>query len=776
MLTSVRARCLSVEKPPTILFRYSNGPIAQTNDGKLLVYPGTMLHMECLWMRRFGNPKWNYTHHYPDSERTYQEGWTTDPGRDSALEYRLSILNAEKADSGVYRCETPARQVHQIEIIVEDVHCPPLPIRRGLVASGKGTQLGTEIRFVCANGNALIGAHTLVCRASGNWSAPLPVCESVECGEVVLDTPLTEGSRRPRVSVISRVVGGRAAFSCPSGWALDGPAETACTPAADWARPFPFPNLWLKAFVLPLPKVPVPSAPNEYRPISVLPFLSKILESVVHHQLTTFLTKGNLLNPFQSGFRPGHSTTTALLKVTEDIRCAMVDRRVTILVLVDFSNAFNAVDHDLLLAVLQCHKISDPAVSWFSSYLRGRQQAIRCGPTVISDWADLSAGVPQGGILSPLLFSTFINFVTSNLKCSYHLYADDLQIYNRVKLDELDAGIAGVNGDLEQILQWSRNFDISVNPSKCQAIIVGGSRLLSGLDYAAVPPVKYDGRVVPFSPTVTDLGLMIDQNLSWEPQLDKVSRKIYASLHSLLRMKNFLPQHTKLALVNSLLLPIIDYADVCYLDLTEALLKVSCPALPPPASGYVLGRAPYRAGDVLQFHCNPEHTLHGRPILVCQDSGRWSDKPPTCAQACTYPGTTISGRMSSVKFYYKIGETVTFTCEPGYRLKGAPMLRCLKNRKWSNAIPLCAPVSNYTNSGDSIAMLNGDIDAMLSDRPFEPADILKLRDTTAILSPESYKAAMTRVAATKLLRRSPIETYKSRVTRVNRLLRRDTER
>lgn len=99
-----------------------------------------------------------------------------------------------------------------------------------------------------------------------------------------------------------------------------------------------------------------------------------------------------------------------------------------------------------------------------------------------------------------------------------------------------------------------------------------------------------------------------------------------------------------------------------------------------------------------------------------------------------------------------------------------------RNRKWSNAIPLCAPVSNYTNSGDSIAMLNGDIDAMLSDRPFEPADILKLRDTPAILSPESYKAAMTRVAATKLLRRSPIETYKSRVTRVNRLLRRDTER
>ncbi|CAG9132815.1 unnamed protein product [Plutella xylostella] len=286
-----------------------------------------------------------------------------------------------------------------------------------------------------------------------------------------------------------------------------------------------FPNLWLKAYVLPLPKVPAPSAPNEYRPISILPFLSKVLESVVHRQMTAFLTKGRLLNRFQSGFRSGHSTTTALLKVTEDIRCAMEDRRVTVLVLVDFSNAFNAVDHDLLLAALECHKISVPAVSWFSSYLRGRQQAIRNGPSVVSDWADLTAGVPQGGILSPLLFSTFINFVTCNLHCSYHLYADDLQIYSHAKIDDLDAGIAAVNGDLAEILRWSQYFGISVNPKKCQSIIVGSSRLLSCLDYTTVPPVQFDGRVIPFSPTVNDLGLIIDEHLSWEQQLDKVSRK-----------------------------------------------------------------------------------------------------------------------------------------------------------------------------------------------------------------------------------------------------------
>ncbi|CAG9107573.1 unnamed protein product [Plutella xylostella] len=352
-----------------------------------------------------------------------------------------------------------------------------------------------------------------------------------------------------------------------------------------------FPNLWLKAYVLPLPKVPTPSAPNEYRPISILPFLSKILESIVHRQLTSFLTNGGLLNPLQSGFRSGHSHQASaindslltngvqvdqkLLSLLPPDVCAMEDRRVTILVLIDFSNAFNAVDHDLLLAELECHKVSAPAMSWFSSYLRGRQQAICSGPSVQSDWADLTAGVPQGGILSPLLFSTFINSVTSNLHCSYHLYADDLQIYSHVKIDELDAGIAGVNGDLDEILRWSQNFGISVNPKKCQSIIIGSSRLLSCLDYTTVPPFQFDGRVVPFSPNVTDLGLTIDEYLSWEQQLEKVSRKVYASLHSMLRLKNFLPQHTKLALVNSLLLPILDYADVCYLDLIEKLSLVT---------------------------------------------------------------------------------------------------------------------------------------------------------------------------------------------------------
>nr|CAI5864061.1 unnamed protein product [Callosobruchus analis] len=132
----------SMEKAPTILFRHQDGPIAQSNDGKLIVYPGTILHMECLWMRRFGNPKWTISHDY----------------RDSQLEYRLSIIHASKDDSGIFTCVTPARYTHAVEIEVKAIHCPVVPQRRGLTVNTQSTKMNTVLKFSCINGNSLIGA------------------------------------------------------------------------------------------------------------------------------------------------------------------------------------------------------------------------------------------------------------------------------------------------------------------------------------------------------------------------------------------------------------------------------------------------------------------------------------------------------------------------------------------------------------------------------------------------------------------------------------------
>lgn len=165
-----------VEKSPTILFRHHNGPIAQSNDGKLIVYPGTTVHMECLWMRRFGNPKWTVNHAFRNYSE--KEGWVTEEGRDSTLEYRLSILDAVESDSGTFTCSTPARHDHRVDVLVRAIRCPEIPAKRGLKANNNETRFGTKVLLSCINGNSLIGSNELVCMPSGNWSAPLPVCES----------------------------------------------------------------------------------------------------------------------------------------------------------------------------------------------------------------------------------------------------------------------------------------------------------------------------------------------------------------------------------------------------------------------------------------------------------------------------------------------------------------------------------------------------------------------------------------------------------------------
>ncbi|KAA5646014.1 hypothetical protein F3G58_33680, partial [Pseudomonas aeruginosa] len=141
------------------------------------------------------------------------------------------------------------------------------------------------------------------------------------------------------------------------------------------------------------------------------------------------------------------------------------DTKVTVLVLIDFSNAFNAVNHDILLSILSYIMISPTALEWFSSYLRGRQQCTRIDDTS-SSWCNVNSGVPQGGILSPLLFSIFINFLTHNLQCAYHLYADDLQLYRQTTVESISQAIKQLKKDLDYICSWSTKFGLTVNPTK----------------------------------------------------------------------------------------------------------------------------------------------------------------------------------------------------------------------------------------------------------------------------------------------------------------------
>ena len=333
-----------------------------------------------------------------------------------------------------------------------------------------------------------------------------------------------------------------------------------------------FPSQWKNAYVIPLPKTSNPTAITDYRPISILPILSKVLETIVHNQLYSFLSSNNLLCPYQSGFRSFHSTVGALLNISEDIRCALDNTKLTVMVLLDFSNAFNSVDFDILLATLRAVNIPSTVLNWFHSYLLGRRQCVKANDNT-SSWLDLTAGVPQGGVLSPLLFSIFINNISKVISSPYHLYADDLQLYRHGYLHELPETIAFINKDLAAIQEWAKSFGLSVNPKKSQAIIISSSRLGSKISWNSVPSILYSGFQIPYYDRVRNLGLIFDSNMTWAPHINDLSKRMHFSYHSLKRLQYFLPHKTKIMLAQSLLLPILDYADVCYLDVTEELLN-----------------------------------------------------------------------------------------------------------------------------------------------------------------------------------------------------------
>lgn len=319
-----------------------------------------------------------------------------------------------------------------------------------------------------------------------------------------------------------------------------------------------FPDLWKQALLKPIAKKANPSQPLDFRPISILCVLAKALEKFVCEQTTEFISSSNILPTYQSGFRKGHSTGTALLRVCEDARAAMARDEVTVLVLLDYSKAFDRVVHSLLLAKLRFLKFSDSVIKWFQSYLSDRLQCVMNGD-VRSKWRKLLVGLPQGSSLSPLLYSIYTFDIHTVLKyCKYHLYADDLQIYRHCKLSEINETVHLINADLQEVSAMSIKNGLSLNIAKTQAIIISKSRIPLN---QVVDKIQIDGQFIEYSDKVKNLGVVMDCSLSWKYYVSQICQKVQYSLHHLYKFRFNTPQNTRVRLVQSLILPLFDYCD-----------------------------------------------------------------------------------------------------------------------------------------------------------------------------------------------------------------------
>ena len=309
-----------------------------------------------------------------------------------------------------------------------------------------------------------------------------------------------------------------------------------------------FPSQWKLGVVAAIPKAGDATEVTNYRPVTLLSILSKVIERVLFNQLSGYFAP--MLGSQLSGFRKGHSCTTALLKMTEDWRWALDRGDSVAVVAVDLSKAFDSIDHGLLLAKLEAYGVQPRSVRLLGSYLSQRQQCVRLGP-VTSDWKTVERGVPQGSLLGPLFFNIFINDVT---KCapgvSMRLYADDTTIYCA---DRDPAALEfRTNTGLKAVCDWFGANGLQVNARKTQAMVLGNKGRYD-LD------LRIGGDRIAEAETLKLLGFMLDSRLSGRHQVHEAVLKATRKTGALNRVKRMVPERTINLLYKAFVLPHLEY-------------------------------------------------------------------------------------------------------------------------------------------------------------------------------------------------------------------------
>ncbi|KAK3556109.1 hypothetical protein QTP70_005553 [Hemibagrus guttatus] len=316
------------------------------------------------------------------------------------------------------------------------------------------------------------------------------------------------------------------------------------------------PTVFKKARVIPILKKPAldPSDISNYRPVSLLSFLSKILEHVCN-QMSDYLMQNNLHDPNQSGFKAAHSTETALLAVTEKLHAARSAKLV--LILLDLSAAFDTVNHKTLLSTLRSLGICGTAWEWFACYLDGRSYQVTW-KRLTSAPRRLSTGVPQGSVLGPLLFSLYthsLGKVISSHGFSYYCYADDTQLIFSFPPSDTMAS-ARISARLVDISSWMTAHQLKLNPSKTELLVIPGDPS-PAQDLA----ISLNNSMISPSATAHNLGVTMDNQLSFSSHVTNVTRACRFLLYNIRRMRPFLSTQATQVLVQSLVISRLDYCN-----------------------------------------------------------------------------------------------------------------------------------------------------------------------------------------------------------------------
>ena len=280
------------------------------------------------------------------------------------------------------------------------------------------------------------------------------------------------------------------------------------------------PSEWKFANISTVFKKEDPSIESNYRPISLLCVLSKVLERCVFNHCYYHLSP--LLYHLQHRFLRGRSMVTQLLEVYHNIIETVASGKEVDIIYLDLSKAFDKVPHSLLLLKLNSYGISGSLLSWFSSYLTDRYQRVVLDG-VYSDWLLITSGVPQGSILGPLLFLVYVNDLPSyiNSQSTIALFADDSKLYKSIDLPD---STLHLQNNLDNLHKWSLDWAMKFNKSKCQALQVSRKKT------KIVSQYNLDGRPLECVPYVKDLGVTVCSDMSWSRHIEETVAKANRTL------------------------------------------------------------------------------------------------------------------------------------------------------------------------------------------------------------------------------------------------------
>ena len=314
---------------------------------------------------------------------------------------------------------------------------------------------------------------------------------------------------------------------------------------------------------------------SNYRPISNLAFLAKLIEKCVYKQLVSYLDEHKLFSDIQSGYRAFHSCETALVKIHNDLLAhAKNSNHHSLLVLLDLSAAFDTVNHDMLFHVLHTtYGLKGKVIDWIMSYLSHRTFKVTVNRTKSGQYY-IKIGVPQGSILGPLLFILFtkdLEHIAKKYHFKFHCYADDSQIYFCFEAE--DDSINHYRDMLEKCLVEVKNWMtwnfLKLNPNKTEAIEIVPFRNQSPVFRS----INFDGYFVPVQDSVKTLGVYFDNKLSFNKQVNEIVSSCNFRLKNLSRIGSKLTPDLKKTLVKSFILSRLDYCNGLYNGINQVILN-----------------------------------------------------------------------------------------------------------------------------------------------------------------------------------------------------------